>query len=51
VVRTRALEKLWSALTGRDEEFAHLGDGEKVRIVSIVRATVKGLPVCWKGGE
>lgn len=52
IVRAQTLEELWRALQSEDKEFAHLGSGERKRIVSIVRETVKGLPECWAvGGE
>lgn len=47
VVRTKTLEELWRALNSEEEDFAHLGSGERKRIIAIVRGTVKGLPDCW----
>jgi hypothetical protein len=49
VVRTKTLEELWSALDGSEKESAHLGTGERERIVAILRETVKDLPKCWEG--
>lgn len=51
--RTRLLERLWMGLATEsgDEDFGHLGNTERRSIIAIVRATVPGLPQCWKGGE
>lgn len=48
--RTRLLCRLWEGLTAEtpDDDFGHLGQEERARILAIVRGTVPRLPSCWR---
>lgn len=47
-VRDATLVRIWEALHGEEEDFAHIEQSERDRIVAIVRETVADLPVCWE---